>query len=376
MAASGKQVGGRVFSYLTVRRGRPPASYGSGHSTTKRYAEQTEIYVDTLRQQSEKTAWVLQQLGDDARAVASRLQGMQPRSIPVPSALAEWINAVESLMQTFQAAARKDSGHVPQDDRNRSLLRTALAFQRRKHAEDVSETQRFLHDGTVGTHLEQEYAWMDELLSGALRAIEPVARPRLAHYLTASGLIRVDRVRDLSEPAFEAKHRILLDASALVHDLAVYREHCDSRGASLAVVFADLDDFKQLNSKLGEVTVDRVVLPPIMSAVENSAYGHGRAYRHGGDEFVLLLPNADLPLAEMIAQRMASAIERVAMPSGLPAVRVSVGVWITHPESHLTGAELIHFASVAKSKAKAAGKGQVMSFVELSSELSEFRSPA
>ena len=38
MAASGKQVGGRALSYLEVRRGRPPAFYGSGHSTTKRYA--------------------------------------------------------------------------------------------------------------------------------------------------------------------------------------------------------------------------------------------------------------------------------------------------------------------------------------------------
>jgi len=301
---------------------------------------------------------------------------MQPRGIPTPSALNDWINAVESLKQTFQTAARTGRGHIPQDDLNRSLLRTALAFQRRKHAEAVSETQRFLHDGTVGTNLEKEYAWMDDMLSDSLRSVEPIARPRLAHYLTASGISQVDRERDLSKPTFEAKHRILLDASALVHDLAVYREHCDSRGASLAVVFADLDDFKNLNTKLGEVTVDRIVLPPIMSAVENSAYGHGRSYRHGGDEFVLLLPNADRPLAEMIARRMADAIERVDLPSGLPAVRVSVGIWITHPESHLTGAELIHFASVAKSKAKAAGKGRVMSFVELSSDLSEFRAPA
>ena len=43
MAAVVKQVGGRAFSYLSVRRGRPPASYGSGHSTTKRYADIQEF---------------------------------------------------------------------------------------------------------------------------------------------------------------------------------------------------------------------------------------------------------------------------------------------------------------------------------------------
>ena len=36
MAATGKQVGGRSLSYLLVRRGRPPAFYGSGHSTAHR----------------------------------------------------------------------------------------------------------------------------------------------------------------------------------------------------------------------------------------------------------------------------------------------------------------------------------------------------
>jgi hypothetical protein len=41
MAALGKQVGGRALLYLSVSHGRPPAFYGSGHSTTKRYADQS-----------------------------------------------------------------------------------------------------------------------------------------------------------------------------------------------------------------------------------------------------------------------------------------------------------------------------------------------
>ncbi len=40
MAGLAKQVGGRAVSYLSVRRGRPPASYGSGHGTTKGSAYQ------------------------------------------------------------------------------------------------------------------------------------------------------------------------------------------------------------------------------------------------------------------------------------------------------------------------------------------------
>ena len=50
-AAVAKQVGGRAFSYLTVRRGRPPAFYESGHSTTKRYAYRSPIAFMTSRTQ-------------------------------------------------------------------------------------------------------------------------------------------------------------------------------------------------------------------------------------------------------------------------------------------------------------------------------------
>ena len=54
MAASGKQVGGRAFSYLTVRRGRPPASYGSGHGTTKRYAHRATIATEASMDMNER----------------------------------------------------------------------------------------------------------------------------------------------------------------------------------------------------------------------------------------------------------------------------------------------------------------------------------
>ena len=52
MAAVAKQVGGRALSYLRVRRGRPPASYESGHGTTKRYADLRHFLL-TLATQEE-----------------------------------------------------------------------------------------------------------------------------------------------------------------------------------------------------------------------------------------------------------------------------------------------------------------------------------
>lgn len=145
----------------------------------------------------------------------------------------------------------------------------------------------------------------------------------------------------------EAKHRILLSSSLIEHDLNVYRRHCEDQRLPFAVVFADLDG------------VDRLVLPRILAAVEVASYGHGRAYRHGGDEFVLLLPNDSPEVAASLVLQLKSAVEALEFDAIEFRPRLSAGVWITVPSSHLTAKEVVHRASQAKSASKAAGKSRI-----------------
>ena len=56
MAGLVKQVGGRAVSYLTVRRGRPPAFYEDGRSTTKRYTDVTESRSLTFQTETSQCA--------------------------------------------------------------------------------------------------------------------------------------------------------------------------------------------------------------------------------------------------------------------------------------------------------------------------------
>jgi len=109
-----------------------------------------------------------------------------------------------------------------------------------------------------------------------------------------------------------------------------------------------------MNTELGEVIVDLLVLPRILAAVESAAYGHGRAYRHGGDEFVLLVPNATLEVISSLVRQLKRAVEALTVDDTTFIPKLSAGVWITVPCSHLTANELVVRASEAKAQSKAA----------------------
>ena len=313
----------------------------------------------------------LNSLSMDAQRVVAGLYNVRPLPVPIPETLAEWSNATGRLMDALHPSKLAEGAEQEVSEIHARRLRTAVALKRRMLAEDVSTTQRVLHDGNVRAGLETQYAELDRLLSGQLAAIRPLRRPRLSDYLTPLGLEESSDVQTLSAPEFDPKHRMLLSSSLLEHDTRVYREQCDSRDCALAVVFADLDDFKAINTQLGEVSVDRVVLPQVLRAIEVATYGHGRAYRFGGDEFVLLLPNATSVSASNTAQRMSAALRGLPMPAGVTSLGVSVGIWVGASESHLTGTELVHLASEAKQKAKNAGKRCIVVRSEEGSAFSE-----
>jgi len=133
----------------------------------------------------------------------------------------------------------------------------------------------------------------------------------------------------------------------------------------------NIDEFKDFNTAKGEVHVDRFVLPPILNAVEAAAHGHGRVYRHGGDEFVLVLPNASESVALDLTTQLARAVAGVQL-EGMPhQPRLSIGVWITQPESHLTATELIDAASLAKKQSKSEGRNRITIRVERASKYHE-----
>ncbi len=291
-------------------------------------------------------------------------------TVPAPPDLARLIETTTALQQGV-IQGRMDLPLLFSDEQL-SIMRCGLALHRRSVAERVEETQGKLVTPEQIASVKKEVEPLDALLrSSFLERVDPLPLPRLATYLTAYGREGLTRTRELAPEEPEPKHRILLSASLIPHDVAVYRHHCENRRVPLAVVFADLDDFKAYNTAKSEVYVDRFVLPPILNAVEAACYGHGRAYRHGGDEFVFLLPNATEAVALSVASQLARLVAQAEL-EGLPhPPRLSTGIWITHPESHLTSSELVDAAATAKQNSKKVGRNRITVRVERASRFEE-----
>ena len=316
------------------------------------------------------TSEALTALDQHLKHLLERLQsivGSEPMSLE----LSEFHTLVKRLQERIHPT---QMGTVRFDFNKKELgvLRSALSFHRRISAEDVERRRRHLISPSISRQLEDGMKPIDSLLENeGLRSIWPFPVPSLANFITAEGRSDLFVTPELSQEERDQKHRILLSSGLIIHDVGVFRRNCEDREVPFAVVFADLDDFKQFNSELGEVAVDRQILPRILLAVENSSYGHGRAYRHGGDEFVLLVPNATVSIITSIVGEVKQAVERLSFDSTKLVPKLSAGVWITIPNSHLTANELIEKASQAKSASKSAGKSRITIRLEAGSHYTE-----
>ena len=127
----------------------------------------------------------------------------------------------------------------------------------------------------------------------------------------------------------------------------------------LAVVLADIDDFKNINDRWGHPTGDDV-LKAFAQCLRASVREIDLAGRWGGEEFVLLLPGTDLEGGRMLAERVRLALEeqRVAAPDGSEiAVTASFGV-ASFPQAPGQD-ELVAAADAALYDAKRRGKNAV-----------------
>jgi diguanylate cyclase (GGDEF)-like protein len=131
-------------------------------------------------------------------------------------------------------------------------------------------------------------------------------------------------------------------------------------GGMLALVLADLDDFKQVNDRYGHQAGDDV-LRAFADVLRDTVRDIDLAARYGGEEFAVLLPQTDLEGAERLAERLRESMEarRLTLyPGASFNVTSSFGV-ASFPEAP-TPAALFAAADEALYRAKSAGKNCVV----------------
>ena len=140
----------------------------------------------------------------------------------------------------------------------------------------------------------------------------------------------------------------------------VSRTRRSDRGFCLLMI--DLDGLKAINDTGGHLRGDEV-LRAIGAVIARSTRTVDSAYRFGGDEFVVLLPETDIVGAFVVAEKIRLGAEEldvtlVGAVGDEPQVSVSIGL-VSHPEDGLSAEELMAAADRAMYQAKSLGKNQI-----------------
>lgn len=160
----------------------------------------------------------------------------------------------------------------------------------------------------------------------------------------------------------EQKFRILYSPTQAQRDFDLWvAEAAGITGYSVGVIFIDIDDFKRLNTAWTESAVDGAILAPVQQLIRGMSLQKGAAYRHGGEEFLVILPNCGLEEATTFAEKIRRTIETQDFAIDAHStvrVTVSVGVaaWPTHGA---TLDRVVEAANGAEHGAKEAGKNRV-----------------
>lgn len=99
-----------------------------------------------------------------------------------------------------------------------------------------------------------------------------------------------------------------------------------------AVLMVDLDHFKAINDFHGHQLGD-AVLQAVADRISGVLRSHDLIGRYGGEEFVVLLPGADAPLALRVAERMRQAVGTSPLLAQAPQVKLTLCVGIAAADS-------------------------------------------
>ena len=126
-----------------------------------------------------------------------------------------------------------------------------------------------------------------------------------------------------------------------------------------ALLFIDLDRFKQINDHYGH-TLGDAALRAVGAALTSALRGSDLCCRYGGDEFLVLLPETPLEGARYVAESLLERLAAIAVerPGGTFHLTASIGVAAALPRE-LDARRLLARADAAMYRAKRAGRNSV-----------------
>ncbi|MFC1903777.1 diguanylate cyclase [Chloroflexota bacterium] len=126
-------------------------------------------------------------------------------------------------------------------------------------------------------------------------------------------------------------------------------------GGIFSLIILDLDNFKAFNDQFGHLAGDKL-LAKIGGIMKNAIRSADQAFRYGGDEFAILLPNTSPDSAKQVAERIRKQVASRTKPGYIP-ITASLGM-ASWPADGLSPLEIIGAADAALYQAKRKGGNQ------------------
>jgi diguanylate cyclase (GGDEF)-like protein len=162
----------------------------------------------------------------------------------------------------------------------------------------------------------------------------------------------------------ELLHTALFDPLTGLANRRLFQERLDHALAredhTCAVMFIDLDDFKNINDSLGHAVGD-LALVALARRIEEHLRTDDVVARLGGDEFAVLVPDpSDAGLLTLGERLLATA--RTPLVAGGTTLELSISVGIAHSRDAEDKDDLLRNADIAMYQAKESGKSQLAVF--------------
>ena len=249
--------------------------------------------------------------------------------IKVGQGIAGWV--AQSGEPVIVADTSKDSRFFAQvDEKTKIETRSVVAVPVRFRDQCLGVIELINCIGPEGFS-QRDLALLEALADYAAIAIENARHVQRIHELT---------ITDDCTALYNARHlNVMLDTE-------IYRSH--RYAFEFSLIFIDLDHFKNINDTYGHLMGSKL-LSEIGIAIKEKCRLIDLAFRYGGDEFVVLLPQTSKENALGVAHRLHKLIrENVWLTEAGLNVHITASIGVaSYPTDSRTKAELLHLADEA-----------------------------
>ena len=235
-----------------------------------------------------------------------------------------------------------------------------------KFTEEIK--QHFDVDVIVMTDTDGSYSYEDVISKGAGDLVlKPIRFEEM--------LLRIKRVvkeRQLNKERIQMLGRLeklaitdgltkLFNLRHFYNQLEIEIDRCRRYGHHLALLLLDIDHFKVYNDTYGHLEGDKVLVR-IGQIIKSCLRTMDSAYRYGGEEFTIILPETSGEEANNVASRIKTAVELECFlpePGKIYTITISIGVTEYHDDEEIS--EFILRADKAMYKSKATGRNRISS---------------